>query len=101
MKKLMRRIATTGVSAAVAGGAVFATGGSAMAASPQTPGRLPGRTAAVATGHSYSHHRTAHLHVDPWVAGQLAMFEPAAAKRLAVYDPWVEDQLAQFYPATR
>ncbi|MFF3907767.1 hypothetical protein ACFYZJ_17570 [Streptomyces sp. NPDC001848] len=71
-----------------------------MAASPQTPGHLPVRTTAVATDHSGSQH-TAHQHMDPWVAGQLAMFEPAAAKRLAVYDPWVKDQLALFAPVAR
>jgi hypothetical protein len=27
---------------------------------------------------------------------QLRMFDPAAARRIAVYDPWVKDQLAQF-----
>ena len=100
MKKLMRHIATTGVCAAVAGVAVLTTGSSAMAASPRTPGPLPVRTTAVATEHSCSR-RAAHRGMDPWVAGQLEMFEPAAAKRLAVYDPWVKDQLALFAPASR
>ena len=35
------------------------------------------------------------------VAGQLAEFEPALAKRAAVFDPWVKDQLALFPPTTR
>ncbi|GGN52376.1 hypothetical protein GCM10011579_009370 [Streptomyces albiflavescens] len=30
-------------------------------------------------------HRSAHDHIDPWVAGQLAMF-----------DPWIKDQLVAF-----
>jgi hypothetical protein len=34
--------------------------------------------------------------MDPWIAGQLAWFDPAAAHRIAIYDPWIKDQLAQF-----
>ncbi|MER6358496.1 hypothetical protein ABT186_43645 [Streptomyces sp. NPDC001634] len=99
MKKLMRHIATMGLCAAVAGGAVFATGASAMAATPQAPGHFRVRT--VGTGHGCSQHRTAHQRMDPWIAGQLAMFYPEAARRLAVFDPWVKDQLSLFAPATR
>jgi hypothetical protein len=99
MKKLIRRVTTSGVCAVVVAGALFAADGSATAATSHTTGRTPARTVADDTGH-YSH-RTARQGMDPWVADQLAMFDPAAAKRLAVYDPWVADQLALFTPAAR
>ncbi|WP_055489120.1 hypothetical protein [Streptomyces sp. TP-A0356] len=99
MKKLMRRIAITGVSAAVAGGALLATGGSAMAAAPRMAKDAPARTPVVDTSHRFSPHRTSHKRIDPWVADQLAMFYPTAAKRQAMFDPWIKDQLAQFAPA--
>jgi hypothetical protein len=101
MKKLMRRIATAGASAVVVGGALFATGGSAMAATPQTPVHASARTTAVNTGHRCSQYRTAHQRINPWVADQVAMFDPSAAKRLAMFDPWIKDQLALFAPAAR
>jgi hypothetical protein len=67
--------------AAAAAGALIATADSATAATPQP-------TPAV--------HHSCRQHIDPWVAGQIAQFDPAAAHRLAVYDPWVKGQLQQF-----
>ncbi|MER6129579.1 hypothetical protein ABT173_44890 [Streptomyces sp. NPDC001795] len=78
MKKLMRRIATTGVSAALVGGALLAASGSATAATQQVNAHTPARVAVV-------ERQGAHTHPDPWVAGQLAML-----------DPWIADQLAIF-----
>ncbi|MGW5202573.1 hypothetical protein [Streptomyces spiralis] len=106
VKKLMRRIATVGVSVTVAGGALLAAGGSATAATAQATRHVPARITTVNTGSGHgSHHRHAtratHRLPDAWVAGQLAMFEPAAAKRLAVFDPWVKDQLALFAGTAR
>ncbi|MFI1168076.1 hypothetical protein ACH4UM_31895 [Streptomyces sp. NPDC020801] len=98
MKKLMRRIATVGIFAAAVGGTLLAAGGSATAATAETAQRTtpPAPPAATAApGHrSLPHHTTRHR-IDPWVADQLAMFHPAAAKRSAIFDPWVKDQLAQ------
>lgn len=94
MNKLIRRLAATAVPAVAAAGALLATGGSATAATarPASP-----ESAQAAPALSHPCRRTAaHQHIDPWVAGQLALFEPAAAHRAAVYDPWVKDQLAQF-----
>ncbi|MCW7940670.1 hypothetical protein AAW14_01130 [Streptomyces hygroscopicus] len=99
MKKLMSRIATTGISTVIAAGALFAAGGSAMAATPQTAGQTPARTTVVHTSDHFYRHLNPHRRIDPWVAGQLAMFEPAVAKRQAIFDPWVKDQLALFEPA--
>ncbi|MGX4687766.1 hypothetical protein [Streptomyces sp. JNUCC 63] len=99
-KKLMRHIATTGVSAVVVGGALLAGGGPAAAAGPQAAGHTNARTPVADTSHRVSEDRPGHQHVDPWVADQLAWFYPSAAKRLAVYDPWVKDQLALFAPGT-
>ncbi|MEU0598234.1 hypothetical protein ABZ484_08245 [Streptomyces sp. NPDC006393] len=106
MKKLMRRIATAGVSATVAGGALLAAGGSATAATAHTARDVPAGITTVNTGsgHGCRHHHNSNLThrlPDAWVAGQLAMFEPAAAKRLAVFDPWVKDQLALFAGTAR
>ncbi|MFF7969715.1 hypothetical protein [Streptomyces sp. NPDC007905] len=106
MMKLMRRMAAVGVSAAALAGVVTATGGSAAAATAhktQHPDALvatagTGVTTA-GTGHCNESLRTTHHRVDPWIADQLAAFEPAAARRLAVYDPWVKDQLAHFAPS--
>ncbi|MGW9033251.1 hypothetical protein ACWGQ5_57135 [Streptomyces sp. NPDC055722] len=99
MKKLIRRVTTSGVCAVVVTGGLFAADGSATAATSHTTGRTPART--VADDTVRCSHRTACQGIDPWVADQLAMFDPAAAKRLAVYDPWVKDQLALFTPAAR
>ncbi|PZH06816.1 hypothetical protein C1I97_18040 [Streptomyces sp. NTH33] len=99
MKKLMRHIATTGVSAAVVGGVLLAGGGPAAAADSRAAGHTAARTPVADTAHHVSEHRAGRPHVDPWVAGQLAWFYPSAAKRLAVYDPWVKDQLALVTPS--
>ncbi|MER6982752.1 hypothetical protein [Streptomyces carpinensis] len=101
MKKLMRLVATLGVSATVAGGALLATSGSATAATAQTVRHVHTQTAAASTGHCGTQGHGAHRGPDPWIMDQLKMFEPAAAKRVAVFDPWVKDQLAMFPPTTR
>ncbi|MFF8592406.1 hypothetical protein ACF061_13330 [Streptomyces sp. NPDC015220] len=108
MKKLMRRAATTGVSAAIVTGALLSAGGTAVAVPSQAPAHTTARTPVSGAVHRFSphhgaaaHHRAAHRRTDPWVAGQLAWFEPSAARRAAVYDPWVKDQIALFAPATR
>ncbi|MGW0082798.1 hypothetical protein [Streptomyces sp. NPDC003393] len=106
MKKLMRRIAAAGVSVTVAAGALLAAGGSATAATAHTTRPVPARITTVNTGSGHDCHRqrvadVTHRVPDAWVAGQLAMFEPAAATRLAVFDPWVKDQLALFEGTAR
>ncbi|MFG3207331.1 hypothetical protein [Streptomyces sp. NPDC048192] len=91
--KLTRRVASAGVCAAIAAGVVVASGGSAMAATPQAgEHRVLNTTAAVES------QGTARQPMDPWIAGQLATFYPSAAHRLAVFDPWVKDQLALSHP---
>ncbi|MYQ98510.1 MULTISPECIES: hypothetical protein [unclassified Streptomyces] len=98
MIKLARHAGTVGASAALVGGALLATAGTAAAA-PQSAAHLPARTTASQTGSpSCSAHRGGHR-LDPWIEGQLARFDPAAKRRLAVFDPWVKDQLAQYVPA--
>lgn len=99
--KLTRRIAMAGVSAAIAGGAVLATGGAATAATTTAPERVPAQHTAVRAGTHCHGHGTARQAADPWIAGQLATFYPSAAHRLAVFDPWVKDQLATFGTAGR
>ncbi|KUN77051.1 hypothetical protein AQJ66_34395 [Streptomyces bungoensis] len=94
--KLTRRIAMAGVSAAIAGGAVLATGGAATAAPTPAPGHVPAPHAAVRTDTHCQGHGTARQATDPWIEGQIATFYPSAAHRLAVFDPWVKDQLATF-----
>lgn len=86
MNKLMRRLTTAGVSAVFLGGALFAAGGSAIAATPQTPGHAPARATVVADTRVATVH-TQHR-VDPWIADQFAMF-----------DPWVVGQLELFVPS--
>ncbi|MBJ6641736.1 hypothetical protein H4K36_35080 [Streptomyces sp. DHE7-1] len=94
MSKLIRRRTATGVSAVATVGALVALGGPASAAStPQAP---PASARAVAADHPPARPSAGHPHIDPWVAVQLARFDPEAARRLAIYDPWVKDQLAQF-----
>ncbi|MER5916857.1 hypothetical protein ABT124_42485 [Streptomyces sp. NPDC001982] len=89
MNKLMRRIATVGASAVIAGGAVLAAGGSASAATP-THSPHP-RPAAVV------------YRYDPWIADQLAAFGLEHSHEGWVksesdhrYYPWVADQVAIF-----
>ncbi|MEU2222117.1 hypothetical protein [Streptomyces sp. NPDC018347] len=94
MKKLMRRLAVTGIPVAIAGGALLAGGGPASAAPhPQGPADVPARVTST-VGERADRHPASGRRVDPWVLGQVATFDPAAARRLAVYDPWVKDQLA-------
>ncbi|MEU3028399.1 hypothetical protein ACPCBC_12125 [Streptomyces incarnatus] len=98
MIKLARHAGTVGASAALLGGALLATAGTATAA-PQHTAHLPARTTASQSGGpSGSAHRAGHR-LDPWIEGQLAQFDPAAKRRLAVFDPWVKDQLARYAPA--
>ncbi|MFD8029063.1 hypothetical protein ACFV3F_09910 [Streptomyces sp. NPDC059717] len=85
MNKLVRRLTTAGVSAAFLSGALFAAGGSAIAATPQTPGHAPASAVVADTKVATVH--TQHR-VDPWIADQVAMF-----------DPWVVGQLEDFVPS--
>ncbi|MYU07064.1 hypothetical protein GTY81_24970 [Streptomyces sp. SID8366] len=99
MIKLARHAGTVGASAALVGGALLATAGTATAA-PQSTAHLPARTTASQTAvPGGTAHRGGHR-LDPWIEGQLAQFDPAAARRLAVFDPWVKDQLARYAPAS-
>ncbi|MFI9809995.1 hypothetical protein ACIHEJ_37820 [Streptomyces sp. NPDC052301] len=68
----------------------MAGGSSAMAA---TPGTAEHHQVLSATAPAESH-GTARQPADPWIAGQLAAFNPSAAHRLAIFDPWIKDQLA-------
>ncbi|MFF0793818.1 hypothetical protein [Streptomyces spiralis] len=101
MKKPMRVIAALGVSATFAGGALLATGGSAMAATSQTAQHVHAQTAVAYAGHGSHQDHAAHRRPDPWVMDQLKMLEPGAATRVAVFDPWVKDQLAMFPPTAQ
>jgi hypothetical protein len=102
MNRIMRRIATVGVSTVFAGGALFAIGGSATAATPHASGPTFTRVAVVqgvngATAHAGSHgwaarsvssianeYRNSQSRMDPWIADQLE-----------TSDPWIIDQLGQ------
>ncbi|GAA3791339.1 hypothetical protein [Streptomyces chiangmaiensis] len=86
MNKLVRRLTTASVSAVLLGGALFATGGSAIAATPQAAGHTLVRAAVVEDTKAATVH--AERPADPWIADQLAMF-----------DPWVVDQLELFVPS--
>lgn len=88
MKKPIRRLAVMAVPVLAAAGVLLGTGGPATAAAVR-PASPHSAQAALAVSRPCRH-------IDPWVAGQLARFDPAAAHRIAVYDPWVMDQLAQF-----
>ncbi|MFJ5532954.1 hypothetical protein [Streptomyces sp. NPDC093261] len=99
MKKLTWRIATTGIACLAVGGTLLATGGSATAATPQTVGHTSALTTTTAhTSHHSAEHCAGHRPVDPWIADQLALFGPTAAKRPTAPDPWIADQLALFAP---
>lgn len=91
MKRFMRRIATVGVSVAIAGGALFATGSSAIAATPPASGHIPTHVA-VAEGAGAGHDDrfvgepgNPKSRIDPWIQDQLEMS-----------DPWIMDQLVLF-----
>ncbi|MFF3905910.1 hypothetical protein ACFYZJ_07830 [Streptomyces sp. NPDC001848] len=102
MGKLMRRIATGGVSAVFVGSALLALGGPATAATPRADNHSIVTTVAVqdlravavhggsgnrSDGHRHNGERHTHRRpVDPWIADQLAVFA----------DPWITDQLALF-----
>jgi hypothetical protein len=95
MKKLIWNTGATGAATAVAAGALLFGGGSAAAAVPGATGpTAAGATTGPAGQAEHRHHGLECI--DPWVAGQLAMFDPAARHRLAAFDPWVKDQLARF-----
>jgi hypothetical protein len=100
MNKLTWRIPTAGVSAALAGGALLATGSSATAATAQTQEHTYLRAAAVEgrggavlhgyerwNGRRFNQSQTARNRPDAWVAGQ-----PAAAATHS----WIADQLTLF-----
>lgn len=95
MRKLIRNGGAAGAATMVVAGVLLATGGSAAAA-PRPTGHGAAGTAAVHAGPRTPCRRAPGQRIDPWVAGQLAWFDPAARHRLAVYDPWVKDQLARF-----
>ncbi|MFB7597371.1 hypothetical protein [Streptomyces sp. NPDC056160] len=95
MNKLMRHITTASITAVAVGGTLLAGGGAAVAATPQHSGR-PGHPAPVAARHEPAPRAAAHHRLDPWIMDQLRLFEPAVARRIAVYEPWVQDQLAWF-----
>lgn len=91
MNKLTWRIPTAGVSAALAGGALLATGSSATAATAQTQEHTYLRAAAVegrggAVLHGYDRRvnqsQAASNRPDAWIAGQLA----AAATHSCIAD---------------
>ncbi|TWV55898.1 hypothetical protein FRZ03_05895 [Streptomyces misionensis] len=94
MIKLIRHAGAVGASAALVGGALLAGAGSASAA----PQHAPGTGARAATAPSTSVCSRRHHRLDPWIEGQLAQFDPAAKRKLAVYDPWIKDQLARYAP---
>ncbi|MER6848763.1 hypothetical protein AB0A81_29150 [Streptomyces flaveolus] len=94
MNKPMRHVVTTGIAAVGVGGALLAGAGSATA-TPQHRGHTD-RPATVTAGRHHARSSALHQRTDPWVMDQLRRFDPAAARRIAVYDPWVKDQLAQF-----
>ncbi|MER6070173.1 hypothetical protein ABT187_15310 [Streptomyces sp. NPDC001817] len=91
---LMRNVGAAGAAAAMAAGALLAGGSPAAAAHGATGQRAVGATA-LPTGHGGHRHRGLQC-MDPWVAGQLARFDPAARHRLAVFDPWIKDQLTRY-----
>ncbi|MEU1629507.1 hypothetical protein ABZ746_30180 [Streptomyces sp. NPDC020096] len=121
MKKLMRRIATASVSAALAGGALLASGGSATAATLPDGGRTPARAVVTADTktvslHGGRHHRgnnvpgyRFHGHNDhelgSWRGGYVHTgayrgakdrLDPWVEDQLLMFDPWIGDQLAMF-----
>lgn len=123
MKKIVRRLATAGLSVTVAAGALLTVGGTATAATPRAAGHTLARSAVAGDAQVVGVHRygspagvsgyageRADHRFDPWVAGQLAMIDPWIAGQLAALetgfagrpaaiDPWIAGQLAQFAPA--
>ncbi|MGW2646185.1 hypothetical protein ACWC2T_14965 [Streptomyces sp. NPDC001393] len=95
---LMRNAGAAGAATAMAAGALLA-GGSPAAAAPGAPGQTAVGATVLPTGHGGHRHRSLQC-IDPWVAGQLAVFHPAARHRLAVFDPWIKDQLARYTSAS-
>ena len=96
MTRLMRRFAVVIIPSVVAAGALLGTGSPAIAATAQLAAHPSARIPAIV-----NEQMAAHRHIDPWIADQLALFDPAAARRIAVYDPWVKDQLARFADQAR
>ncbi|MGW2485749.1 hypothetical protein ACWCV9_00835 [Streptomyces sp. NPDC001606] len=94
MRKLTRITGSVGASVALLGGALLATG-PAAAAQPLSAAHGPARATTDLSSHACGPNRGLPRRMDPWVAGQIAQFAPAAKRRLAIYDPWVKDQLEQ------
>ncbi|MEU6368684.1 hypothetical protein ABZ876_23815 [Streptomyces sp. NPDC046931] len=95
MNKLVRRIITASASAVFAGGALFATGGPATAATPHSAGHTPAPAVVVQDGRGdAAGNATVNGRVDPWITDQLATFEHWAGHRPGTYDAWIMDQLA-------
>ncbi|MGW7530209.1 hypothetical protein [Streptomyces sp. NPDC054783] len=124
MKKLMRRIATVSVSAALAGGTLLATGGSATAATSRDSGPTPAQTVLTADAKAIHLHGIHHDRGAPAYGHRLhdrgeqdygslyddghghtgtyrmpsGHFDPWAEDQLLAFDPWIEDQLLAFDP---
>ncbi|WEO99813.1 hypothetical protein A6P39_040455 [Streptomyces sp. FXJ1.172] len=113
MKKLMRRIATVSVSAALAGGALLAAGGPAAAATSQAAGPTPARAVLTAaakpigpygTHHDRVGHARGHRFHDRGDQGYGSLYDDGHGRtgtyRMASgrIDPWVEDQLLNLDP---
>ncbi|WP_077800818.1 hypothetical protein [Streptomyces sp. JHA26] len=96
MNKPMRHVVATGIAAVGVGGALLAGAAPATAAPAQDRGHSARPAATTAGHHPHTRGSASHRHIDPWVMDQIRQFDPAAARRIAVYDPWVKDQLAQF-----
>ncbi|GAA3062038.1 hypothetical protein [Streptomyces glomeratus] len=100
MNKLVRRIITASASAVFVGGALFATGGLASAATPHPAGPTPAPAVVVQGGHGdFAGNATVNGRVDPWITDQLTMFDQWAGHRPGTYDAWITDQLALFAAA--
>jgi hypothetical protein len=86
MTKLIRRTALAGASTVLAGAALLAGGGNALAATDHLDAHTPAKVVATADARTlaaHDIHRSARP--DAWISGQLEMVTP-----------WITDQLTQF-----
>ncbi|MFF9391402.1 hypothetical protein [Streptomyces griseoluteus] len=110
MNKIILRITRAGIAAALAGGALLATVGSASATTPQPNERIavidsgrqdfPEHGSPQIDNRSSADHRGAHTYADPWVADQLTRLDPWVTGQVAALDPWITGQLAAFPPSS-
>ncbi|MFF8652279.1 hypothetical protein ACF06D_29140 [Streptomyces griseoluteus] len=121
MNKIILHITRAGVAAALAGGALLATIGSASATTPQPNERIAvidsGRQVFSDHGSPQIGYRSAGDHsggpayadpwvtdqltrLDPWVTGQVAALDPWVTGQLTDLDPWITGQLAAFPPSS-